>query len=290
MSTGSFAAAAQQPAPVPPPAPGTFIWHNAGGYDADRDPDTGALIRPAGWLVTPWFTLPAAPHSGEGDTLVLPVLGASAGQRLTLEYATAAGPDPTVAGRMMLQLDRAVPSTEWNELSVALERLGNTRPSSVRLVLWTQTAGADGWLAIGQPRLARWQPLSTLTAGRPVYVDQLTAALLPCLDQVGVEHGIVRAPQVLVVSDEGFGRGFLDLGFEVWRGGTQVPVIRSATTVRIPSRLVPSGPATLPWGRVERVIYDHPVGLVDLHAGQVQRAGWMRLPTLAAKNYHGDPG
>jgi arabinosyltransferase B/arabinosyltransferase C len=67
-------------------------------------------------------------------------------------------------------------------------------------------------------------------------------------------------------------------------------VSRSATTVRIPSRLVPSGPAALPWGRVETLIYDYPVGLVDLHISQVQRAGWTRLPTLAATNYHGDAG
>jgi hypothetical protein len=94
---------------------------------------------------------------------------------------------------------------------------------------------------------------------------------------------------VLVLSDEGFGRGFLDLGFEVWRGGTQVPASRSATTVRIPSRLMPSGPPTLPWGRVERVIYDHPVGLVDVHVDQLRQAGWTRQPTLAATSYHGDP-
>jgi arabinosyltransferase B/arabinosyltransferase C len=267
-----------------------LVWHNAIGYDTDRDLDTGALTRPAGWLVTPWFTLPPALPSGSGSTLVLPVLGATAGQRLTLEYATATatGLDPVVAGQMLLQLDRTVPRTEWNELAVALDRLGKIRPSSVRLVLWTQKASADSWLAVGQPRLAGWQPLSTLTTGRPVYVDQLTAALLPCLDQVGVDHGVARAPQVLVLSDEGFSRNFLDLGFEVWRGGTQVPVSRAATTVRIPSRLVPSGPPTLPWGRVERVIYDHTVDLVARHTGQAQRSGWTRLPTLATNKYHGD--
>jgi hypothetical protein len=275
---------------VPPAAAGTLVWHNAVGYDTERNLDSGPLTRSAGWLVTPWFTLPRALPSGAGSTLLLPVLGAAAGQRLTLQYATAAGPDPAVTGELALQVDRAVPRTEWHELPVALDRLGKARPSSVRLVMWTQTASADSWLAVGQPRLARWRPMSTLTAGRPVYVDQLTAALLPCLDQVGVEHGISRAPQVLVLSDEGFGRGFLDLGFEVWRGGSQVPVSRSATTVRIPSRLMPSGPPTLPWGRVERVIYDHPVGLVDVHVTQLRQAGWTRHPTLAAKNYHGDNG
>lgn len=286
ITTGSFATAAQSPAPVPPPAPGTRIWHNAVDYDHARDADTGALTRPAGWLVTPWFTLPAAVASGDASMLLIPVLGAPAGQRLTLEYA---GADLALMREVVLRVDRDVPRTEWDELAVALDRLGSTRPSSVRLVMWTQTAPADSWLAVGQPRLADWRPLSTLTAGRPVYVDQLTAALLPCLDQVGVDHGIARAPEVLVLSDEAFGRGFLDLGFEVGRGGTQVPASRSATTVRIPSRLIPSGPPTLPWGRVERVIYDHPVGLVDVRPGQLRRPGWAHLPTLATTAYHGNP-
>jgi hypothetical protein len=52
---------------------------------------------------------------------------------------------------------------------------------------------------------------------------------------------------------------------------------------------MPSGPATLPWGRVERVVYDHPIGLVNLRVETLRRAGWTRLPTLADKSYRGDP-
>lgn len=63
---------------------------------------------------------------------------------------------------------------------------------------------------------------------------------------------------------------------------------RSATTVRIPARLVPAGPPTLPWCRVERMVYDHSVGLVDLRVEQRQRAGWTRFPTVADRSYHGD--
>jgi hypothetical protein len=287
ITQGAFAAAAGKPSPVPAPAPGTLVWHDAIGSDVRSDvgsnPDTGSLTRPGGLLVTPWFALPAE----SGTTLLVPLLGARPAQQLTLEYATAAG--PTAAGGTPLPVDRTVPQTQWQQAAIALDRLGPRRPSSVRLVIREQVTGAENWFAVGQPRLARWRPLAALTAGRPVYVDQLTATLLPCVDQVGVEHGIARAPEVLVRSDEGFSRGFLDLGFELLRGGTLVPVSRSATTVRIPARLVPSGPPTLPWGRVERVIYDHPVGLVDLHVETLQRAGWTRLPTLAAKSYHGTP-
>jgi Mycobacterial cell wall arabinan synthesis protein/Arabinosyltransferase concanavalin like domain/EmbC C-terminal domain len=304
ITQGAFAAAAGKPSLVPAPAPGTLVWHDAVGSDVGSgvrsDPDTGSLTRPGGLLVTPWFALPAE----SGTTLLVPLLGARAAQQLTLEYATAAVPpaaepiaagpiaaehSPAVAGSTPLPVDRTVPQTQWQQAAIALDRLGTRRPSSVRLVIREQVTGAENWFAVGQPRLARWRPLAAFTAGRPVYVDQLTATLLPCVEQVGVEHGIARAPEVLVRSDEGFSRGFLDLGFELLRGGTLVPVSRSATTVRIPARLVPSGPPTLPWGRVERVVYDHPVGLVDLHVKTLRRAGWTRLPTLADKSYHGDP-
>ncbi len=285
---GSFAAPGRIP-PVPPPVPGTLIWQDAVttgvGSDNTADPGTGSLTKPGGLLVTPWFALPAQ----GGTALLVPVLGARMGQRLTLEYTTATGPDPAVTGSVALAVDRTTPDTEWQQAAVALEKFGAARPSSVRLVVHERVSSADNRFAVGQPRLAGWRPLTALTAAAPVYVDQLTATLLPCLDQVGVEHGIARAPQLLVLSDEGFGRGFLDLGFELNRGGTQVPVGRSATTVRVPTRLMPSGAPSLPWGRVVRVVYDHPVGLVDLHVDQQRRAGWTRLPTLAATSYHGDP-
>jgi hypothetical protein len=290
LTEGGFSAAAVRPlpAPVPAPTPGTLVWHDAVEGDpasGRSDPDAGSLTSPGGLLVTPWFALP----SEGGTTLLVPLLGARASQQLTLEYTTTAGANPSVAGSTSLRPDPTVPRTQWHQAAVALDRLGKQRPSSVRLVIrdWTVT-DAGSWLAVGQPRLASWRPLTTVTARRPVYVDQLTAALLPCLDQVSVSHGIARAPEVLVLSDEGFGRGFLDLGFELSRGGTQVPVSRSGIAVRMPARLVPSGPPTLSWGRVERVVYDHPVGLVDLHVDQRQRAGWTRLPTLADKSYHGD--
>ncbi|MDQ4020371.1 MAG: arabinosyltransferase domain-containing protein [Actinomycetota bacterium] len=274
---GSFAAAAEWPLPVPAPAPGTLVWHNA----VPAGPQTGLLV-------TPWFDLPANVPTDDGTHLLVPLLGARAGQGLILEYATAAGPNPAVAGSVALPVDLTVPRTQWQQAAVTLHRLGDARPSSVRLVILDLVSGTGNWFAVGQPRLADWRPLVTQTAGRPVYVDQITATLLPCVDQVGVEHGIARMPQMLVQGDEAFHRGFLDLVFEDLRGGTQVQAYRSGTTVRVPTRLMPSGPATLPWGRVERVVYDHPIGLVDLRVETLRRAGWTRLPTLADKSYRGD--
>ena len=283
-TSGAFTLAAGRPVPVPAPVPGTQVWHDDLDDPASA-PDTGPLTNPGGLLITPWYTLPAdEPAAG---TLLVPLLGIRADQALILEYATTAGPDPEVAGLVGVPADPTVSRAEWQQAAVALDQLGPRRPSQVRLVIGTQIGGADSWLAVGQPRLAGWRPLSAVTAGAPVYADQLTATLLPCVNQVTVAHGIAQAPEVLVLSDEGFGRGFLDLGFELWRGGTQIPVRRTATAVRIPSRLVPNGPPSLPWGRVERVIYDHPVGLVDVRVDQAHRAGWTRLPTLADDSYHG---
>ncbi len=276
VTDGAFAAAADEPSPVPAPAPDTQVWHSA----VEEGPEIGLLI-------TPWFRLPA----DGGSDLLIPLLGTRTDQWLALEYATATGPTPAVAGTVALPVDPTVPKTQWQQTVVALNRLAlphQARPSSVRLVILDLVPGADSWLAVGQPRLAQWRPLTTLTAAAPVYADQVTATLLPCVDQVGAEHGIVRMPEVLVLGDEGFPRHFLDLMFEVSRGGTQVPADRSATTVRVPSRLMPAGPPTLPWGRVERVVYDHPVGLVDLRVEALRRAGWTRLATLADENYHGD--
>ncbi|HEX2289177.1 MAG TPA: arabinosyltransferase domain-containing protein, partial [Pseudonocardiaceae bacterium] len=83
---GSFAAAAEWPLPVPAPASGTLVWHNA----VPAGPQTGLLV-------TPWFALPAHRSTDDGTHLLVPLLGARAGQMLILEYATAAGPNPAMA-------------------------------------------------------------------------------------------------------------------------------------------------------------------------------------------------
>ncbi|MGH3815431.1 MAG: arabinosyltransferase domain-containing protein, partial [Pseudonocardiaceae bacterium] len=283
ITDGAFAATADEPSPAPPPAPDTQVWHSA----AQGGPEIGRLM-------TPWFTLPSHGPANGGTDLLIPLLGTRTDQWLTLQYATTAGPNPAVAGTVGLAVDPTVPKTQWQQTVIALNRLvtphhpGQPQPSSVRLVILDLVPGADSWLAVGQPRLAQWRPLATSIAATPVYVDQVTATLLPCVDQVGVEHGIARTPEVLVLGDERFPRHFLDLMFEVHRGGTQVPADRSATTVRVPTRLMPSGPPTLPWGRVERVVYDHPVGLADLRVEALRRSGWTRLATLADESYHGD--
>ncbi len=57
--------------------------------------------------------------------------------------------------------------------------------------------------------------------------------------------------------------------------------------MELPSALSPVGVPTRQWGHVELVVPDNPVGLVDLRVDQVQRQGWVRLPTLVGEAYAG---
>ena len=270
--TGGFAAATTRPSPAPPPVPDTQVWHGS----APNGPETGAVA-------TPWYPLPAR---GDATHLVVPLLGAElAEQRVELEYATT--PGGPAAGALEIEPDSGVAAGDWQEVPVALERLGTLRPVSVRVVVEDRATAPGAFVAVAAPRLAVARPIPALTAGRPVYADQVSAALWPCVDQVAVEHGIAQAPAVHLRGDEGFPRGFLDLAFEVGRGGTLVQADRTGTAVRVAAELVPSGPPTLPWGRVERVVYDHPVGLVDVEIRRERRTGWTRLPTLSGEDYNG---
>ncbi|MDQ3989247.1 MAG: arabinosyltransferase, partial [Actinomycetota bacterium] len=270
--TGGFAAATTRPSPAPPPVPDTQVWHGS----APDGPETGAVT-------TPWYPLPAG---ADATHLVVPLLGVELSQqRVELEYAPRPG-GPAV-GALEIEPDPGVAADDWQEVPVALERLGALRPASVRVVAEDRATAPGAFLAVAAPRLAVTRPIPALTAGRPVYADQVSAALWPCVDQVAVEHGIAQAPAVHLLGDEGFSREFLDLAFEVGRGGTLVQADRTGTAVRVVAELVPSGPPTLPWGRVERVVYDHPVGLVDVEVRRERRAGWTRLPTLSGADYNG---
>ncbi|MQA13812.1 MAG: arabinosyltransferase [Pseudonocardiaceae bacterium] len=269
-----FAAAAALAAPVAPPTPGSQVWHDA----TPGGPATGELV-------TPWYPLP---DSGDATHLVVPLLGGQVHrQRVSLQYSTGTGPAAPVTGSAPVDILQEVPSGDWQEAPVALDALGRDRPAQVRLVVEDRVTAAGGWIAAAEPRLARWEPVTSLTRGRPVYADQVSAALWPCVRQVTVEHGIAQAPAVALLADENFRRQFLDIAFRISQGGTQVPADRTSASVRVRTKLVPPGPPALPWGRVERIVYDHPVGLVDLQVQQVHRWGWDRLPTLSGEGYNG---
>ncbi len=267
---GGFAAASGVPPPVPPPVPGARVWHGA----AVGGPSIGTLL-------TPWYPLPAG---GDATHLLVPLLGDEIErQEVWLQYGDGSG----VTGAVAVPVDADVAAGDWQQAPVPLDALGTDRPRQVRLAVEDQLAGQRQWVAVGEPRLARWRPVTALTRDRPVYADQVSASLWPCVNQVSVEHGIAEAPAVMLLADENFRRSFLDIAFRIRQGGTQVPTDRTSAAVRVPAQLVPSGPPTLPWGRVERVVYDHPVGLVDLRVDEQRRWGATRLPTLSGEDYNG---
>jgi hypothetical protein len=138
-----------------------------------------------------------------------------------------------------------------------------------------------------QPRLVESRPITEVTAGRPVFADQVSAALWPCVDQIAVENGIASVPAVRLRGGEGLEDAISDNSVFAPNGGTLVQLDRTAEFVELPSALSPVGVPMLQWGHVELVVPDHPVGLVNLRVDRVQRGGWVRLPTLIGERYTG---
>lgn len=262
--TGDFALAAAQPSPVPAPAAGT-VWHD----DAHGGSGVGSLV-------TPWYPLPAR---GDATNVTVPVIGNNlAQQHLTVEFDSGNG----ALVRKPLTPDPTLDAQTWQELAVPL-----TGSAAVRVVADDVVPGPASWLAVGQPRLTRPRPVTAVTTGQPVFADQLTAPLWPCVNQVTVTDGITQAPTVRLLAADGLSKGVLNNGLYRPEGGVWAHVDDNATYVRMASTLVGGGPATLPWGQVDRVLYDHPVGLVDMTTTSMRRQGWSALPTLAALSYAG---
>jgi hypothetical protein len=262
--TGDFALAAALPSPVPAPSAGS-VWHD----DADGGSGVGSLV-------TPWYRLPAR---GDATNVTVPVIGNNlAQQQLAVEFDDGGG----ALVRKPLRPDPSLDAHTWQELAVPL-----TGSVAVRVVAADVIPGSESWLAVGQPRLTRPHPVTDLTAGQPVFADQLTAPMWPCVNQVTVADGITQAPTVRLLAADGVSKGVLNNESYRPEGGVWAHVDDNVTYVRMASSLRGGGPPTLPWGQVERVLYDHPVGRVDIATTSMRRQGWSALPTLAAESYAG---
>lgn len=274
--TGSFAAGATAPFPVAAPLRhlgSGAAWHSEGGAPAET-----------GTLRTPWYPVPAdAP-----DDLVVAVAGGQlAAHQVRLEIAT--GPDLAADVEIALGLDDRLAPNSWQEVDAPLDELaGGERATAVRVVAQDAVSGPGSWLAVAEPVLAQWQPAASVSHDRPAFADQLSMPLWPCADQVAIAHGIAGAPSVRLLADSGIWRPILvNPTFLDW-GGVFVGADRTSTTTELVTRLDPLGGAPmLPWGQVQTVVYDHPVGLVDLRVDVTRRAGWERGPTLAGEDYAG---
>ncbi|MFC5062680.1 arabinosyltransferase domain-containing protein [Actinomycetospora atypica] len=281
------------PAPVPPPGPapsgaGPTMWHDAVSTDP-ATPDRGTGL---GTLTTGWYPVPAQ-KPGDAATatnVVVPVAGNDPNaQRVVVEfgYGAPAAPSRTVA--TTVNPAAGLTARQWQEVPVLLP---GERPSAVRLVVEDQIAGADSALAVAPPHLAAMQPVQSITgpddgSGPPVFADQLSAVLWPCVNQVAVAHGIAPTPTARLSAAENTPEFILtNPTYESW-GGTMVQSERTWATVRIFSGVTPGGPPTLQWGNVDRIVYDHPTDNYDLTVGSVSRGGLTRFPTLAKEAYSG---
>ncbi|WP_461154449.1 arabinosyltransferase domain-containing protein [Saccharopolyspora tripterygii] len=254
---GDFAAA--RPLPVPASAPGP-VWHSYTSTPTGR-----------GTLVTGWYSVPAR---GDGTHVTVPVLGeALTAHRLAVQADTGAG-----VVELALSPDDALGARHWQELAVGL-------PPSARAVrVVAEQRGT--WLAVGEPRLTKIQPVTTITDGETVFADQLSAMLWPDVEQATVAHGMTTPPTVRLSAAEHIDQGVLSNStFTDW-GGNFGTSTHTATFVRVASAL-PGGPETPPWGTVDRVLYGLEPGRFDIGYRRHDRAGWTRLPTLAGEEYIG---
>lgn len=133
----------------------------------------------------------------------------------------------------------------------------------------------------------RQETAAQLLNRRPVFIDQVSAGLFPCVNQVLATNGMVQAPQYTVRVGDGLEEPTKGNAYIESNGGAFAAISRTTTFVELPSRLSPEGVPTLPWGHVSKVVYSYPVGLFDLQVDTVQRAGWQRQPTLATQAYTG---
>jgi hypothetical protein len=293
---GDFAVAADDPAPVPAPGPGA-VWHDQVELVPGTDPTTPpAGVTGLGTLTTGWYPLPAAdPEDPEAPThLVVPVAGNDPDrQRIVVQFGSGDPAAPVEAESVAVTPGPGFTARQWQEIPVPLP---GSRPTAVRLQVEDRVAGPDSALAAAAPHLARLQPVSALTgpAARPassvaggVFGDQLSAVLWPCVDQVAVRHGIAPTPTLRLIAAEGTPEFILtNPTYESW-GGTMVQSERTWATVRPFSAITPGGVPALPWGNVDRIVYDQPTDGYDLTVDRVSRGGLERFATLASEAYSG---
>ncbi|MEQ3551195.1 arabinosyltransferase domain-containing protein [Pseudonocardia nematodicida] len=257
------------PAPDRVPLPGPS-WHT-------EDAGTGELR-------TGWFGVPA----GAAAVLVPATGDLRDDQTVTVEAGTGAVGAPAATATIELDLP-GEKVAEWTDLQADLAAAGLSEPvTQVRLDVADRIDGPDTWLAVGAPQPARERPAAEVIADAPVFADQASALLWPCVDQIAIRHGIAEPPQWRVRTGDDLEGATSDTAYFTDNGGALAGIDRTATFDELPTRLdPPAGRAMFGWGHLERVVYDHPVGGYDLEVGTERRWGWERLPTLADVGYTG---
>jgi hypothetical protein len=276
--SGDFALATAASRPVSPPSAGTPMWHDSvPPARAEQAGEQGALI-------TPWFRLPQSPDSAATHLSVPVAAGTVRGQQVRVQFGTGDPADPRPTRTVELQLPPGAGPSTWHQLPVQLD---DSHATAVRILAEDEVTGAGSWLAVTAPSLTSWQPVRTVTRGQPAFADQLSAVLWPCVDQVAISGGIVQPPAVRLITGDGIPGFILHNPYSPEWGGTFVQVQANATYVQLEARIHPSGPPTRAWGQVQRVVYDHPVGRVDVTTRTSLQPGWQREMPVTGEAYSG---
>ncbi len=274
---GDFVLSTAASRPVSPPSAGIPVWHDAvPAARAERAEEQGTLT-------TPWFRLP--PDSAATHLSVPVAAGTVRGQQVRVQFGTGDPADPRPVRTEELQLPPGAGPNTWHQLPVHLPE--DDRATAVRILASDEVTGAGSWLAVAAPSLTSWQSVRTVTRGQPVFADQLSAVLWPCVDQVAISDGIVAPPAVRLITGDDIPGFILNNPYNPEWGGTFVQVQANATYVQLESRIHPSGPPTRNWGQVQRVVYEHPVGLVDVTERTSLEPGWQREMPVTGEAYSG---
>jgi Mycobacterial cell wall arabinan synthesis protein/EmbC C-terminal domain/Arabinosyltransferase concanavalin like domain len=268
--------------PAPITAPNSTVWHDDVSSGTGTGPGTGPGAG-IGTIQTPWYPLPAHVRNGWITVALRGTLTHE--QRIAVQVGTGDPAAPEEIRTVSLPAIEDRPG--WTEVAVALADAGLAAPTAVRVVAHDRVAGPGSWLALAQPRLSAPRLVTDVLAGRPVFADQVSAALWPCQDQIVVRDGLVAPPAMRLRVADGLEGSTAQNSTFPDNGGTLLQVERTATFIELPTRLAPPGVPTLGWGHVEEVLYTHPVNLVDLRVDHQRRAGWTRLPTLIGERYTG---
>lgn len=259
-------------APVPQPVPGLGrVWHDTTDDSSGR-----------GTVVTGWYPVPA--DSGATDVVVPLLESGPPDERVSVEFGDGPAANPRVLGRTSIDYLPQADERTWQQRPVSLiDAPGD--PTFVRVVVDSTDQRGTDRLAVAQPFLARPEPVAPLLADQPVLVDQMSAVLWPCVDQVASHDGIAPPSTIRIHADEDLTSAYYGLQDSKFRGGVWRFDTVGVTYVRLATSVAPGRERAKPWGRIDMVVRDLPTGRFGITTTERTQSGWERGPTLAREDY-----
>jgi arabinosyltransferase B/arabinosyltransferase C len=261
-------------APVPEPVPGLGrVWHDVTDDSSGR-----------GTVVTGWYPVPTG---SDATDVVVPMLeDGPPDERVSVEFGDGPAANPRVLGRTGIDYLPNADERTWQQRPASLVDAPGD-PTFVRVVVDSTGQRGSDRLAVAEPFLALPSPIAPVLGDRPVLVDQMSAVMWPCVNQVAVHDGIAPPSEVRIHADEDLTSAYYGLQDSRFRGGVWRFDTVGATYVRLATAVPPGAEAAKPWGRVDLVVRDLPTGRYGVTTTERTKSGWERGPTLAREEYVG---